>query len=1154
MKKICSGKLMLQVSKLGVLAAVALLELSVAAGDFKLTADGNFGKISYKNAPFIESVTTRVLKSVYFAADAQKSMADLPGGGQVFNVWSQNPASLFRQEVAVYPDSSGRDVVEITYMAENPARKGYRGKSMEVTLPYSFFEGASYRAYTINSRQVKEIKGVFDAKLPDGALGKTPIRFLAIEKGDTKLIFDLNPIGPGDYMNNYRQSAVRGIWDVVRRGNKLVFVQKTSLPEFGGVTGTKMRIMPGTFEDYDKLHALKMFHYTMSFTPQKLYSFGAAKTGAAYSKKDLAAFSAADHAGWVSDTAQLQARAFSPEGAYYGNVYGRNGKFKFDNLANGIYIVTVGAGNFGKLKNQFEIFCNRDSMTGKPISVPEQYGMTFSQAVQVKNNVIELDFKGDFIVSVIGGQFLMADGEDFSIMRPFWKSNGFEPSVLFRNDLWSKPGRFEPAVEKFFMPVPGQECAAPLKKPSRTVSLPAINEQTKWRFGAKTIAFGGYTWNEYKDDPEGLELHLDNLVKLKYNTIMVGGLHARHAYKGHEKRMLDELEKVAVAAHKRNLKIIDHHDATLLWNTDSGFRVMAERLSETERDIRHGLPNHRFCIMNRKFVDTYTEYCSELVRRGMDGLQLDEVNFFSHGCVCADCRKKFHEDTNWYLPVNECDPALNTHTNKLFQVWLEWKLVRETDFFINLRSKLSKINPNVSFMQYTTHYGLTASRLRQSNSARDLEEYARAIDWFGTEVMTRNPYKSVRGTIPMRKAFNLLKFAYGTPIWALFYNNNWDVRYMSYAVCNMLAQQPMISYMTCPAGKTDFQNFTKHPDNMDPVTAVPQAKIALLFSRSSRDFNRLVGFEPELFGLAQTLEEMHIPYQIIGEVSLKPEVLKQFDVVSLGSSGCLSEEQAAAIKEYAQNGGTVWLCNITGIFDQYGNFRKEWLFKDVFGFNVHNSPLRNITEFETADGKIVTMQNPVTYFTTKPTIRGASPSGSAITPIGKFPLWIEKSWGKGKFIYQPMQLAGSLYALEGAPGRKWNFTRDDALADFMHRLLRERLSKSSCWTTDAPRKVYTTLYREPERYLVHFLNMTGSAIRKGEVMDHTVPADAYPALKNPVSFQLPVNDMPVKQVYAISPDFAGRKALQFTNKDNVINVTVPPELIKVYTIVILDSK
>jgi len=71
------------------------------------------------------------------------------------------------------------------------------------------------------------------------------------------------------------------------------------------------------------------------------------------------------------------------------------------------------------------------------------------------------------------------------------------------------------------------------------------------------------------------------------------------------------------------------------------------------------------------------------------------------------------------------------------------------------------------------------------------------------------------------------------------------------------------------------------------------------------------------------------PYEMLGEMSLKAEGLAKYKVLYIGASGCLSDRDLAAIKEFAKAGGTVHLSTNAGGYDELGLKRKKWAFAEI---------------------------------------------------------------------------------------------------------------------------------------------------------------------------------------------------------------------------------
>ena len=134
------------------------------------------------------------------------------------------------------------------------------------------------------------------------------------------------------------------------------------------------------------------------------------------------------------------------------------------------------------------------------------------------------------------------------------------------------------------------------------------------------------------------------------------------------------------------------------------------------------------------------------------------------------------------------------------------------------------------------------------------------------------------------------------------------------------------------------------------------------------------------------------------------------------------------------------------------------------------------------------------------------------------------------------------------PGNKFGFVLDPVQNTLVQDVLTSFIGDAASFKLTAPEKVYTSFYREGDTLMIHFLNHTGFRYKPGDVMAWNVPEDAFPPLLEAIQGEVKV-DRQLSEVYAVSPDFEGRKPLTFTQEGNTVKFTLPPELLKVYTIV-----
>ena len=128
------------------------------------------------------------------------------------------------------------------------------------------------------------------------------------------------------------------------------------------------------------------------------------------------------------------------------------------------------------------------------------------------------------------------------------------------------------------------------------------------------------------------------------------------------------------------------------------------------------------------------------------------------------------------------------------------------------------------------------------------------------------------------------------------------------------------------------------------------------------------------------------------------------------------------------------------------------------------------------------------------------------------------------------------------------FVLDTKAETVFHRILKRVLKNSdNPIRTDAPPKVHLTLYRQDNALYLHLLNGLGAA-RPTQDSLHTPMEKLFPQLPQDIGFSL--HSPGTVMVYAVSPDFPGRRELAFNLRDDgSISFTLPAKLLKVYTII-----
>jgi hypothetical protein len=98
-----------------------------------------------------------------------------------------------------------------------------------------------------------------------------------------------------------------------------------------------------------------------------------------------------------------------------------------------------------------------------------------------------------------------------------------------------------------------------------------------------------------------------------------------------------------------------------------------------------------------------------------------------------------------------------------------------------------------------------------------------------------------------------------------------------------------------------------------------------------------------LEGIYAALVEARIPFDFVHEQDLTQQRLSPYAVLILPNMALMSDAQAAAVRLYAEHGGSVLATFQTGLFDETGHARKDFALGELFG-------IRKAGEPEQADG------------------------------------------------------------------------------------------------------------------------------------------------------------------------------------------------------------
>lgn len=362
-------------------------------------------------------------------------------------------------------------------------------------------------------------------------------------------------------------------------------------------------------------------------------------------------------------------------------------------------------------------------------------------------------------------------------------------------------------------------------------------------------------------------------------------------------------------------------------------------------------------------------YSREMVAELAERYPLDGVKFGggSYGfgatvCHCPACQERYPRDTGRPLPTTEdwADPA--------WQQYHRWKGERTAETVRHLVEIVRQEAPGAPVVGNAVCFGDPSWTLR---SSLDIEELASIQDISQVEVQTRFRYDPARDA----GAWQYLRWPTETarymtavserPVWTVCsYFMAWPWRRSAVPAAEQtvyLAQMaangasPMVNLSGGPpAVHEDSRGFEAiatvygfMADHAPLYEDRSAANIALVYSQETLERygdQAAEQYVEEMRGYELTLDEAHIPYDIISCRVLTDEVLARYRALVVPGASVLSEEAAEALRTYVASGGALVADYDCGLYTPTGGRRADLPLSDVLGVTLLGVTLPSVTQ------------------------------------------------------------------------------------------------------------------------------------------------------------------------------------------------------------------
>jgi len=418
----------------------------------------------------------------------------------------------------------------------------------------------------------------------------------------------------------------------------------------------------------------------------------------------------------------------------------------------------------------------------------------------------------------------------------------------------------------------------------------------------------------------------------------------------------DDMEltrKVVENAHKLGLKVTGYLQVQSLCG-ETFFVEFPEAREWLQRDYEGRVRTYGGvywrqtpCISHQGWID----YLLRLIELGIKEIKLDGIrldNDYFRGCYCEKCRKNFRkylednhtpEERKELLGFAETEaieppPENAPHRDPLYQFWVRWRCEHLERFHEILRDRTKELSPEATFggnpayprdSNWAAACGINAGRLGETmdmiiaensrfprmesegiESQSEAYKMAEAGGYLSLPCGWNKGHRFPQTAEEIQLALYETA-AYGGQVAAAI----WSIRAVDEGKRTFFELEPLL---------TEWNKINRFLEKHEFVNeeAYSIASIGVYYPFASLAFDYRCATS-SLLGIEQVLLRGGLPWSIIFDAQLHR--LSAFDLVLLPNLRWLSDEEIDTLKDFAKEGGVLWISGETGYYDQYGRTR-----------------------------------------------------------------------------------------------------------------------------------------------------------------------------------------------------------------------------------------
>lgn len=350
------------------------------------------------------------------------------------------------------------------------------------------------------------------------------------------------------------------------------------------------------------------------------------------------------------------------------------------------------------------------------------------------------------------------------------------------------------------------------------------------------------------------------------------------------------------------------------------------------------------CLLG-PYGDFFIEVLAEILTKfpAVDAFSFDGLHY-AGACYCQHCRANFRADTGENLPPLD----INESAFRRYQHWADRRLEA---LIVRMQTRLKAIKPDVALVTWTTNGGRFGhfldvprnmpARMNLLLDAPDMEFWldetnrgASIVPAFGLATMWAYTNHRVAFAEPYL-------MSRGNPYGKDSFPAHEIERRMLLAVAQ--GCRPSLAVAQPPHLQAASYHCLGEVKKRGPwmVHTRPEPWAAIVMSDNTRCFYARGDVEQRylanLLGVFRAGLEAHLPVTVIADWNLTVDELKKYRVLILPNTASLDDRQAAAIRQYVEDGGGLIVTLDAGLCDEFGDPRPKPALADICGL-THLGP------------------------------------------------------------------------------------------------------------------------------------------------------------------------------------------------------------------------